>query len=316
MKTKLAGLIAAPFTPMHPDGSIKPEMIRKLAAHLRQNKVAGAFICGTTGEGPSLSTDERLKLAEQWVQACSDQLRVIVHVGHQSVMESRALGAHAERIEAHGFAMSAPSFFRVTRITQLVDLCARVAEAAATLPFYYYHFPAMTGADLPMIDFLEVASRQIPNLAGIKFTHENLMDYRRCLDFESGRFNILFGRDEMLLAALAMGATAVVGSTYNYLAPLYHRIIEAFQGEELEAAQRLQSQANEVIAIMVKHGGLGAGKAMMKMIGLDCGPVRLPLENPSPEMIASLARELQASGFPLAEVTKEKKEKRTRIATP
>ena len=79
MKTKLAGLIAAPFTPMHPDGSIKPEMIRKLASHLRQNKVAGAFICGTTGEGPSLSTDERLKLAEQWVQ--EDLLTVLIQIG-------------------------------------------------------------------------------------------------------------------------------------------------------------------------------------------------------------------------------------------
>jgi dihydrodipicolinate synthase/N-acetylneuraminate lyase len=70
--------------------------------------------------------------------------------------------------------------------------------------------PAMTGADLPMYDFLGQAAGLIPNLAGIKFTHENPMDYRRCLDFESGRFTILFGRDEILLAALALGATAEV----------------------------------------------------------------------------------------------------------
>ena len=96
----------------------------------------------------------------------------------------------------------APSFFRPSTVEQLVDFCAQIAEAAPGLPFYYYHFPAMTGVDFPMIDFLKGASRRIPNLKGIKFTHENLMDYNRCLHFEKDRFQILFGRDEMLLAAV------------------------------------------------------------------------------------------------------------------
>jgi N-acetylneuraminate lyase len=283
---------------MRVDGSLNLDMIQRQAGALAEGRVSGAFICGTTGEGFSLTTDERLQVAEQWVAVAPPSLRVIVHVGHQAVSESRKLAAHAEKIKASAFATIAPTFFRVTNLEQLVDFCAQVAAGAPSLPFYYYHMPAMTGADLPMFDFLRLASQCIPNLAGIKFTHENLMDYSRCLNFEAGRFDILFGRDEILLAALAMGAAGAVGSTYNYMPAVYHSVIQAFNAGDLEAARRFQSQAIEVIAIMSRRGGLPAAKAMMNLVGLDCGPVRAPLQNISPESMESLTRELAAVGIP------------------
>ncbi len=299
MTTRLTGLIAAPFTAFNPDGSLNPPMIERQAAMLAENGVSGAFICGTTGEGLSLTTQERLEVAERWMASAPPSLRIIVHVGHHTVAESRTLAAHAERIKAHAFATLGPTYFRATNLDQLVDFCAQVASAAPSLPFYYYHMPAMAGADLPMHDFLKIAGPRIPNLAGIKFTHENLMDYSRALTLDDGRYNILFGRDEILLAALAMGATGAVGSTYNYMAPLYHRVIEAFNAGDMETARRHQSHAIRIIAIMSRRGGLAAGKAMMKLAGLDCGPVRAPLQNLSSEALESLTRELAQADFPL-----------------
>ena len=298
MTTRLSGLIAAPFTAMNADGSLNLALIERQAAALAESGVSGAFICGTTGEGLSLTTEERLQVAERWMAVAPSTLRVIVHVGHPSVTESRKLAAHAERIKAAAFATIGPTFFRATNLEQLVEFCAQVASGAPSLPFYYYHMPAMTGADLPMHDFLELAGPRIPNLAGIKFTHENLMDYSRCLNVREGRFAIMFGRDEILLAALALGATGAVGSTYNYMAPIYLQVIKAFKAGDLETARRFQTQAIEIIAVMSRRGGLPAGKAMMKMIGLDCGPVRAPLQNLSPEALGLLARELEQLGFP------------------
>lgn len=299
MKTKLTGLIAAPFTPLNEDGNVNLPLIKQQAAALAGNKVSGAFVCGTTGEGMSLTMDERLQVAERWVAVAPPALRVIVHVGHQTVADSCTLAAHAERIKAHAFATLGPTFFPVANAEQLVDYCAPIAAAAPSLPFYYYHMPSLTRADVPMYDFLKVASRRIPNLAGIKFTYENLMDYARCLEFEEGRFNILFGRDEILLAALALGATGAVGSTYNYMAPVYLRAIEAFTAGDLETARHFQSLAIRIIAVMSRRGGLPAGKAMMKMIGLDCGPVRAPLANLSTETLEAFTQELDQAGFPV-----------------
>lgn len=300
MNDKLTGLIAAPFTPMNPDGSLNLPMIPKLARALVENRVSGAFVCGTTGEGFSLTTEERLQVAERWVTSAPKNLRVIVHVGHMTLTDSRTLATHAEKIGAAAFATIGPTFFKAANVDQLVNYCAKVAEAAPTLPFYYYHIPVMTGIELPIFDFFKAATRRIPNLAGIKFTHENLMDYSRCLNLDGGKFNVLFGRDEILLAALAMGATGAVGSTYNYMAPIYHRVMDAFKTGDIEAARNFQSQAIEVIAIMSRRGGLPAGKAMMKMIGLDCGPVRSPLQNLSAETALSLEQELKQAGFPFS----------------
>jgi N-acetylneuraminate lyase len=298
MSLRFTGVIAAPFTPMNSDGSLNLNMIELQAKALIANRVQGAFICGTTGEGVSLTTQERMRVAEKWREAATPELAIIVHVGHESLRESRTLAAHAEKIKVSAFAALAPSFFPVASVEVLVDYCAQIAEAAPSLPFFYYHIPTMTGVDLPMRHFLERAASRIPNLAGIKFTHENLMDYRRCLEFDGGRFDILFGRDEILLAALALGGAGAVGSTYNFMAPVYHRLMDAFRAADLEAARRFQSLAISIITVMSRHGGLPAGKAMMKLTGLDCGPVRPPLVNLSDDQFEMLKTELNKVGFP------------------
>ncbi len=298
MKPRLTGLVAAPFTAMQSDGGLNLNLIEQQAKALAANGVQGAFICGTTGEGFSLTTDERMQVAQRWVAAAPKSLKVVVHVAHNSTGESQKLAAHAEQIGAHAIASIGSTFFRPPTLEQLVDFCAPVAAAAPKLPFYYYHMPAMTGVNLPMVEFLRVASKRIPNLAGIKFTDENLMSYTQCLNFNDGQFNILFGRDEILLAALALGATGAVGSTYNYMAPIYHKVIKAFNAGDLGAARRWQQLSVEIIAVMARYGGLPAGKAMMKMIGVDCGPVRSPLRNLTAEEYAAFQKELERVGFP------------------
>jgi N-acetylneuraminate lyase len=297
MKSKLTGLIAAPFTPMLDDGSLNLPMIDQQAKALFAAGVQGAFICGTTGEGLSLTTEERLCVAEKWVKAAPKQLQVIVHVGHNSLKESCDLAAHAERIGAHAFATMGSNFFRPANVEQLVQYCEEIATSAPGLPFYFYHMPAMTGINFPMLDFLKAAGSRIPNLAGIKFTHENLMDYNQCVHFEAGRFNILFGRDEILLGALALGATGAVGSTYNYIAPAYLELMAAFKAGDINTARQHQLFAVEIISVMIRHGGLPAAKAIMKMIGVDCGPVRAPLASLSARQQENLRAELEQAGM-------------------
>ena len=294
----LSGLVAAPFTPLRADKTLNLALIPKYAGWLVDNGVSAVFICGTTGEGSSLTTDERKQLAEAWMAGTAGRMKVVVHVAHNSLDESRQLAAHAERIGGHAIASIGPTFFRPVSVTQLVDFCEPVAAAAPRLPFYYYHMPAMTGVNLPMIDFLRQAAKRIPTLAGIKFTDENLMSYTQCLNFEGGRFNLLFGRDEILLAALALGATGAVGSTYNYMTPIYHKVMTAFDAGDMAEARRWQSLSIQIIAVMARHGGLPAGKAMMGMLGLDCGPVRPPLKNLSADELKSFRIELKQAGFP------------------
>lgn len=297
MKPILTGLVAAPYTPFRPDGELALEVIPQLAALLAHNEVSGAFICGTTGEGFSLTTGERHRVVEAWAAAKPAALKLVVHVGHLSLTESCALAKHAQDAGADAIATIAPSFFKPPGERELVEWCTKVAAAAPKIPFYYYHMPAMTGLRITVTEFLKEAQGRIPTLAGVKFTHEDLMDYGCATDFADGRLSMLFGRDEILLAGLSLGATGAVGSTYNFAAPLFRRLMKAFEAGDLATARREQSRVREFITIVHRHGGLAAGKLVMKLIGIDCGPVRLPLRQPTREQEQSLRNELEHAGF-------------------
>ena len=213
MHTRYRGLIAAPFTPFNADLSVNLDVIPAYARLLRDNGVSAAFICGTTGEGMSLTQAERVAVAEEWIRHADDKLRVIVHVGHNCLADAQELSRHAAAIGASAIAACAPSFFKPRDHGELVDWCARLAGAAPSVPFYYYNIPSMTGVGLNVAPFLAKAQTAIPSLEGIKYTHEDLTDYQACVKFGDGRYDILFGRDELLLEGWELQALGAVGST-------------------------------------------------------------------------------------------------------
>jgi N-acetylneuraminate lyase len=295
---RFSGLVAAPFTPFRRDGRVDAGRVEQLAASLAANKVAGAFVCGTTGEGVSMTVAERMKVAERWQASAGPKLRVIVHVGHTSLGDCRALAAHAQKIGAAAVGCMAPFCFKPKKAEDLAAFLAEVASAAPELPFYYYHIPCVTGVSVPALDLLRAAADKIPNLAGVKFTDENLMDYAACVRFEGGRYDVLFGRDEILLAGLALGAQGAVGSTYNYAAPIYNRLIAAYKRGDLAAAREAQDRANAMIGVLHRFGGSPAvGKLFMRLIGLDCGTSRLPLRPLGEAQAEALRAEAEAVGF-------------------
>lgn len=277
----IEGLVAAPYTAMNSNCSINLEVIERQAHFLAENGVGGAFVCGTTGEGESLNGKEREDITTRWIDVAPDGLKVIVHVGGLCLEGCKTLAAHAQRVGAWGIAAIAPSFSKPRNVEDLVSYCAEVAASAPSLPFYFYHMPSITGVYLPMHRFLEKASKRIPNLAGIKYTYEDLMDYQLCLACEDGRYDMLFGRDEALVCALTLGARGAVGSTYNFASPLYNNIIAAFDAGDLAGARRLQKTAVDLIQLLYHTPASfqAVGKAVMKILGIDCGPVRPPLTN-------------------------------------
>ncbi|MHC4592322.1 MAG: dihydrodipicolinate synthase family protein [Planctomycetota bacterium] len=291
------GLVAAPPTPMHADASIDLDTIAPLCRMLKANGVGGAFVCGTTGECLSLTVRERQQVVERWVATADADFAVVVNVGHNCLAACQELAAHAQRTGADAIALMAPNYFKPASVEGLVLFCAQVAGAAPDLPFYYYHIPGMTGVTIPVADFMIAAAGSISSLSGAKFTSDDLADFGRCLELDGGRFNMLFGRDENLLAALALGARGAVGTTYNFASPLFLRILDACAAGDMAAARREQSRAREVLAVYYKAGGVVAAKAIMRMIGLDCGPPRLPLRELDEAACETLCAELTAIGF-------------------
>lgn len=278
---KLEGLIAAPFTPMNEDGSLNTDLISDYYQLLKRNNVIGAFINGSTGEGVSQTLDERKEVVKAWAEATQEdyEFKVITLVGGTSISESIDLAQFAKEIGIYGIAFTAPYYFKPASVKQLAACCAEVAGSVPDMPFYYYHIPVLNGADFPMIDLLKEIDGEIENFAGVKYTHEDFMDFLSCLNYAGHKYDMLWGRDENMLSALVLGAKGVVGSTYNYAAPLYNDLISAFEKNDLQTARTLQQKSIDMIMLLGKYGGNPTGKAYMKLLGLDCGGFRLPFRN-------------------------------------
>jgi N-acetylneuraminate lyase len=264
---------------------------------LRGNKVAGAFVNGSTGDFASLSVDERKLIIEEWSKYKSDDFFVINHVGHTSLKVAKDLATHsADKVDA--IATLSPYYFNIPSLQSLVSYCAEIAACAPNLPFYYYHIPDLTGANFAMVDFLKLAEDQIPNLAGIKFTKNNVVDFRYSKNYKNNKYNILYGVDEMFLASLPYEATGWVGSTYNHLAPLYYNIVEAFNAGDHKKASQLQTKSMQFVDELNNRGGFnGAGKSFMKVLGIDCGPSRYPHKTFSNEELKEVTGVLEGLGI-------------------
>lgn len=278
---KLTGLVAATFTPFTAQGEINLSEIGPYIDYLTEKQgVNSIFVNGTTGESMSLSIAERKILAEEWCQKAKGKMdQVIVHVGCMSLKDSQELARNAAQIGADGIAVIAPSFFKPSSAEVLRTFLREVASVAPTLPFYYYHIPAVTGVNVPVREVLEDIEEIIPSFRGVKFTGSDLMDFGQCVSYSQPHWSVLYGVDEQLLAALAMGAHGAVGSTYNYVGCHISELVSAFEKGDLAQARRIQFKMQELLCYAKKLGfDLGVNKQLMiELSGLCLGPPRLPV---------------------------------------
>ena len=296
---KIIGLINAPFTPFYPNGDVNYEPIQVYANMLAKNGLIGVFINGSSGEGYMLTTEERMLLAEKWVSVVPKGFKVIVHVGSCCLRESVRLAKHAQQIGAWGIGSMAPPFPHIGRIEELVKYCEEIAAAAPNLPFYYYHIPAFNGAYLSMLDLLKAVDGRISNFAGVKYTFESLYEYNQCCLYKDGKYDMLHGQDETQLASLAQGgAKGCICGTTNYNGRELVGIQEAWKRGDLETAREQQNFSQEVINVICHYrGNIVGGKRIMKFLGLDLGPNRVPFRNMTDEEEVAMRKELEEIHF-------------------
>jgi len=211
------------------------------------------------------------------VKIARKRLKIVLHVGHNSQSEAAGLAANAQTLGVDAISALAPSYYKPKTVNDLVEFFVPIAAAAPSLPFYYYNIPSMTAVSLPTPDILREGKKRIPTLNGLKFTHNDMMEFQECLALQNGEFDVVFGFDEMLLSALAFGAKGAVGSTYNFAAPAYLRVIAAFEKGDLATARQEQFKCVQMIRALIGINFMPAAKSVMSMIGVDCGPVRSPL---------------------------------------
>lgn len=209
------------------------------------------------------------------------------------------MAIHAQKVGAVAIATMAPSFLPARTIADLVAYMKEIAAAAPNLSFYYYHIPGLSGINMPIVPILKAVDGVIPTFAGVKYTADNAYEACQAKLYANGKYQILHGLDETLLTALAYDLRdGGVGGTYNHIFPVYKEMVEAWDKGDKKRALELQLKSQEFINVLpMFRGNMGAGKRIMKFMGLDMGPNRLPLQSINDEEQKQIKAYLDSIGF-------------------
>ena len=142
MKSKhIQGLIAAPFTPMHSNGSLNLNVIPDYYQMLKSNGIKGAFICGSTGEGVSLTQSEKKAVAIAWAEVAGSDpdFMLMTLLGGTSIEDCKELALHAQSIGLDAISFTSPFYFKPADVKQLAKCCIEVASVVPDMPFYYFY---------------------------------------------------------------------------------------------------------------------------------------------------------------------------------
>jgi len=303
MHPPFQGLIAAPHTPFAPErgsgGALDLDRVPAQAAHLARDGVAAVFVAGATGEGASLADDEKRDLFEAWAEVGpAHGLRVIAQVGGESVVAATRLADFAaglEGVEALG--AIAPCFHRPASAELVARSIGELAAAASSCPLYYYDIPALTGLPFSARDLVRAFGEHAPSLRGIKCSRYEGWHVQDYLAAHGGAYDVLCGTDEALLSALGLGVRGAVGSTYNFAAPLFLRIIAAHGAGETERARELQRRSIDLVQALASFGYVAAARWTMEQLGVPLGPPRLPIAGLGDGDVARLDAALRAIDF-------------------
>ncbi len=272
------GVIPAVLTVFDQDENIDEIGMRQLISHLIHKGVHGLYLTGSTGEGFTMSAEERMRVVEIVMDEVAGRVPVVVHVGAIGTKLSIELAKHAERVGADGISSVPPFYWRFNE-DQIVNYYEDIANATS-LPMIVYNVPLVGLLGMSTIKRLA----QIENVKGIKYTALSLYEITQIKDEIGEDFLVYSGADEMAMSGLLAGADGIVGSFYNVMPEVFLSIYQAVQDKNMEKAQRLQKQAVEVIMYALTYPSFYAlMKVMLKWMGINGGYCRRPFENVTPE---------------------------------
>jgi N-acetylneuraminate lyase len=273
-------VMTALITPFDKRGEVDFGALREVLEYQLGLGVRCFYICGTTGEGFSLSADERKKIAEA---ICAEVPGrgggVIVNVSHMEFRVVLDLARHAARSGADAVSTLPPLYYPCS--PREIELYYRRVLDEVELPLTLYNIPMLSrlALDEPLLTRLA----EHKNLAGIKHTSEDTFLLNRFKQIGNGRLMVWSGRDAYYLGALAMGADGAIGNSYNLMGDLFVKMTAAYRARQTEKALDLQQRANEVHRRLQVWGGTQSVKRCLQLLGVNGGACRMPYQPPPPE---------------------------------
>jgi N-acetylneuraminate lyase len=285
---KYRGIFPALVTPFTNGGKINEKALQQLVRMNLDKGVAGFYVGGSTGEAFMLTADERKYILDIVAAETNGRCTLISHIGCIGTEQTIELGKHAAQVGVDAISAIPPFYYKFS-IPEIVAHYRLIVDET-DLPMIVYNFPAASGVVMSEAVFGELLKHQ--RIIGVKHTSYDLYQMQRIMQQNPGAI-VFNGHDEVFLAGLAMGAESAIGSTYNFMAEKFISIQNLFVAGKQEEAHRLQAEANEIIAVLIRIGVFQGIKAALGMMGVDSGECRKPFKSLSREEMDELRNVLK-----------------------
>ena len=286
-------LLTAMVTPFSSDGKVDFDMATQLAKRLVENGSDGLVVAGTTGESPTLTSEEKLQLFSTVVEAVGGKASVIAGTGNYSTTETIELTRETEKTGVDGVLVVAPYYNRPPQ-EGLFRHFSAVAEATS-LPLMVYNIPSRTGVNISVETMVRLA--QVDNIVAIKESTGNMAQAADLGQKLPSDFLIYSGDDAMTIPMMSLGAFGVVSVASHVAGRIIKGMIESFARGEVSKATETQLKLTPLYQTLFLTTNPIMVKAAVNLTGLNVGSVRLPLVDASPQELDKLKEVLGQLGL-------------------
>jgi 4-hydroxy-tetrahydrodipicolinate synthase len=286
---ELGRLLTAMVTPFAADGSVDYDAAKRLAIALIDSGSDGLVVAGTTGEAPTLTHDEKLRLFAEVKAAAGDRGAIIAGTGTYSTAESIELTREAERVAVDGVLLTCPYYNKPTQEGLLRHFTA--IAAAARLPVIFYNIPSRTG--LNMTPETQIRLSQIDNVVGVKEASGDMAQIERIIKESASGFRVWSGNDEDTLPIMKLGGYGVISVISHLVGRQVHAMIDDAAAGRMDEAQQTHDRLLPLIEALFLVTNPIPVKYALAQLGVAVGGYRLPMCEPDDATAAKIMTEVR-----------------------
>lgn len=288
----LGRLVTALITPFSADGQLDEQGIDRIVHHCIETGTTGIVACGTTGESPTLTHEEKLRVFRLVLQASAGRVPVLAGTSSNDTASSIALSREAEALGVDGLLLVAPYYNKPTQDGLYAHF--RTIADAVSIPVMLYNIPGRCGVNIDVPTVLRLA--RVPNIFAVKEASGDITQIARIAAEKPDDFLLYSGDDKMTLPVLALGGTGVVSVAAHLVGPEMKAMIDAYLTGRVHEAADWNGRLLPIFEGLFRVSNPAPLKAGLNLLGLPGGEVRLPLVSAPADVVAFLAEELLRLG--------------------
>ena len=279
--------IVTPFK----DENVNLDEFKRLLEFQIENKADSIIVCGTTGESPTLSIDEKKELIKCAVETANKQVPIIAGTGSNNTKKAIEISKIAEELGADGLLVVTPYYNKCTQ-QGLIEYYTSIANSVS-IPIIMYNVPSRTGVNITPETCFELS--KIPNIVAIKEASGNISQVAKIAALCGDNLNIYSGNDDQILPVLSLGGIGVISVLANINPTLVHDICYEYFNGNTKNATKLQLENLPLTNVLFDEVNPIPVKYAVSKIGFDCGNPRSPLTPVSSNLAEKIDKLLNIS---------------------